>query len=199
MMKNIRYIVVGLSLMVALKGTAQVVDYYSTVNYGISVPLGDTKDFISNTSLRGFSFEFGRFFTEEISVGFSFAWTVLNESFPRDTYAFEDLTMTGNLYRYINAFSLMAVGRYYFSPDSKFRPYLGLASGAYVINKVSDFGVHRYENKNWHFGLAPEAGIIFGIGTEAYLNLGARYNHAFKSGGDTHSWLGVQAGVTFIY
>ena len=198
-MKNIRYIVLGLSLMVTLNGAAQVVDYYSTVNYGISVPLGDTRDFISNTSFRGFSFEFGRFFTGEISVGFLFAWSVLNESFPRDTYEFEDLTLTGNLYRYINAFPLMAVGRYYFSPDSKFRPYLGLASGAYVINKVSDFGVHRFENKNWHFGLAPEAGLIIGISAEAYFNLGARYNHAFKSGGDTHSWLGIQAGVTFIY
>ncbi len=198
-MKNIRYIVLGLSLMVALNGAAQLVDYYSTVNYGISVPMGDTRDFISNTSFRGFSFEFGRFFTGEISVGFLFAWSVLNESFPRDTYEFEDLTLTGNLYRYINAFPLMAVGRYYFSPDSKFRPYLGLASGAYVINKVSDFGVHRFENKNWHFGLAPEAGLIIGISAEAYFNLGARYNHAFKSGGDTHSWLGIQAGVTFIY
>ncbi len=199
MVKNIRYIVLGLSLMVALNGAAQLVDYYSTVNYGISVPLGDTRDFISNTSFRGFSFEFGRFFTEEISVGFLFAWSVFNESFHRDTYELEDLTLTGNLYRYINVFPLMAVGRYHFSPDSQFRPYLGLASGAYVINKVSDFGVHRYENKNWHFGLAPEAGIIIGIGAEAYINLGARYNHAFKSGGDTHSWLSIQAGVTFIY
>ena len=198
-MKNIRYIVLGISLMVALNGTAQVVDYYSTVNYGISLPLGDTRDFISNPSFRGFSFEFGRFFTEETSVGFLFAWSVFNESFPRDTYEFEDLTMTGNLYRYINAFPLMAVGRYNFSPDSRFRPYLGLASGAYVINKVSDFGVHRYENKNWHFGLAPEAGLIIGIGAEASFNLGARYNHAFKSGGDSHSWLSFQAGVTFIY
>ena len=199
MMKNIRYIVLGISLITVLNGAAQVVDYYSTVNYGISVPLGDTKDFISNTSFRGYSFEFGRFFTEEISVGFMIAWSVFNESFPRDTYELEDLTMTGNLYRYINAFPLMAMGRYYFSPDSKFKPYLGLASGAYVINKVSDFGVHRYENKNWHFGLAPEAGLILGIGAEAYFNLGARYNHAFKSGGDTHSWLSAQAGVTFIY
>lgn len=199
MMKKIRYIVLGISLMAGLNCAGQAVDYHSTVNYGISVPLGGTGDFISNTSFRGFSFEFGRFFDEEISVGFLFAWSVFNESFPRDSYEYEDLTLTGNLYRYINAFPLMAMGRYYFSPDSKFRPYVGLASGAYVINSVSDFGVHRFENKNWHFGLAPEAGIIIGMGTEAYFNLGARYNYAFKSGGDTHSWLGVQAGVTFIY
>ncbi len=198
-MKNIRYIVLGLSLMIALNGNGQEVDYYSTVNYGISVPLGDTRDFIANTSFRGFSFEFGRFLTEEISIGFGFAWSVFNESFPRDTYELEDLTLTGNLYRYINAFPLMAIGRYYFNPDSQVRPYVGLASGAYVIAKVSDFGVHRFENKNWHFGVAPEAGVIIGIGTEAFVNLGARYNHAFKSGGDTHSWLSIQAGVTFIY
>jgi outer membrane protein W len=199
MMNRIRYIVLVISLMAALNGTAQVVDYYSTVNYGISIPLGDTRDFITNTTFRGFSFEFGRFFTEEISVGFLFAWSVFNESFPRDTYEFEDVTLTGNLYRYVNAFPLMGIGRYYFNPDSKFRPYLGLASGAYVINRVSDFGVHRYENKNWHFGLAPEVGLIIGIGEEASFNLGARYNHAFKSGSDTHSWLSIQTGVTFIY
>ena len=198
-MKNIRYIVLGLSLMIALNGNGQAVDYYSTVNYGISVPLGDTRDFIANTSFRGFSFEFGRFLTEEISIGFGFAWSVFNESFPRDTYELEDLTLTGNLYRYINAFPLMVIGRYYFNQDSQVRPYVGLASGAYVIAKVSDFGVHRLENKNWHFGVAPEAGVIIGIGTEAFVNLGARYNYAFKSGGDTHSWLGIQAGVTFIY
>jgi hypothetical protein len=198
-MRTIKYILLGISLTLALNGTAQVVDYYSTVNYAMAVPLGETGEFISNTSFRGFSFEFGRFFTQEISLGFGFAWSVFNESFPRDTYESEDITLTGNLYRYINAFPLLAIGRYHFSPDSKFRPYLGLASGAYVINKVSDFGLHRFEHKNWHFGLAPEAGLIIGIGAEAYFNLGARYNHAFKSGGDTHSWLSVQAGVTFIY
>jgi outer membrane protein W len=198
-MKNFKYIILGISLIVTLNNAAQVVDYYSTVNYAVTLPMGDTRDFISNTSFRGFSFEFGRFFTEEISVGFLFAWSVFHENFPRDTYELEDLTLTGKLYRYINAFPLMAVGRYHFTPESRFRPYLGLASGAYVINRVSDIGVHRFENKNWHFGLAPEAGLIIGVGAEAYINMAARYNHAFPSEGDAHSWLSLQAGITFIY
>lgn len=198
-MKGIRYIVLVFSFLAVMTGKAQVVDYYSTVNYTLSIPLGDTKDFISNTSFRGFSFEFGRFFTEEISVGFLFAWSVFHENFPRDTYELENLTLTGKLYRYINAFPLMAVGRYHFTPESRLRPYLGLASGAYVINRVSDIGVHRFENKNWHFGLAPEAGLIVGVGAEAYINMTARYNHAFPSAGTTHSWLSLQAGITFIY
>ena len=198
-MKKIQYIILGISLILTVNSQSQVVDYYSTVNYGIALPLGDTRNFIQNTSFRGFSFEFGRFFTEEISVGFLFAWNVFHENFPRDTYEFDEFTLTGNLYRYINAFPLMAVGRYHFNSEAKLRPYLGLASGAYVINRVSDFGLHRFEDKNWHFGLAPDAGMIYGIGAEAFVNLGARYNYAFKSGGDVHSWLSLQAGITFIY
>ena len=118
-MKKIKYIALAISLITVLKSPAQVVDYYSSVNYAIGIPLGDTREFISNTSFRGFNAEFGRFFTEEISVGFLFAWSVFNESFPRDTYELEDITLTGNLYRYINAFPLMAVGRYHFNPESK--------------------------------------------------------------------------------
>jgi outer membrane protein W len=198
-MKNISKIILGMSLIVTLNGNAQVVDYYSTVNYAFGLPLGETRDFISNASFRGFSFEFGRFFTGELSFGFLFAWNVFHESLPRDTYELEDMTFTGNLYRYINAFPLLAVARYHFSPDSRFRPYLGLASGAYVVNKVSDFGLHRFEHKNWHFGLAPEAGLIIGIGDEAHVNLGVRYHHAFPSGGEVHSWLSAQTGITFVY
>jgi hypothetical protein len=198
-MRKIKYIFLVISLLTALKSPAQVVDYYSTVNYALGIPLGDTREFTANTSFRGFNFEFGRFFTEEISVGFLFAWSVFNESFPRDTYELEDITLTGNLYRYINAFPLLAVGRYHFNTESKFRPYLGLASGAYVINKVSDFGVHRFENKNWHFGLAPDAGLIFELGQEAFINFGGQYNYAFKSGGDKHAWISIHTGVTFIY
>jgi outer membrane protein W len=198
-MKNIRYIVLGLSLMMAQNNISQVVDYYSSANYGIALPAGETRDFISTASFRGFSFEFGRFFTKKISVGFLFAWNVFHENYPIDTYEFDNLALTGKLYRYINAFPLMVAGRYHFMDESQFRPYLGIASGAVIINKVSDMGLYREQNKNWHFGLAPGAGFIIELGSEAFFNMGARYNHAFKSGGDTHSWLSFQTGVTFIY
>ncbi|MCK4746806.1 MAG: hypothetical protein KAT15_07225, partial [Bacteroidales bacterium] len=111
-MKELKYILVGLSLMLVLNANSQVVDYYSSVSYAISVPLGETADYISNTRFRGFSFEFGRFMTEDISIGFLFAWNVFNEEFPRDTYEFDNLRLTGQKYHYINAFPLMASGRY---------------------------------------------------------------------------------------
>ena len=93
----------------------------------------------------------------------------------------------------------MASGRYYFMRGAILRPYAGAGAGAYIINKTTDMGLYRRQNKNWHFGLYPEAGILVQMGREAYFNLGARYNHAFKADGESHSWLGIQAGVCFVY
>ena len=199
MMKKTRYILLVLCLIAGLNAYSQVVDFYSSVNYGISLPMGDTKNFIKNSSFRGFSFEFGRFITDEISLGFMGAWYVFYENFPKDTYEFDNLTVTGKKYHYINAFPLMLAGRYHFRFGSQLRPYAGAGTGTYIINKTTDMGLYNDQNKNWHFGIYPEAGILFELGTEMYFNLGARYNYAFKAGGDQHSWLSFQAGITFIY
>ncbi len=198
-MKKIKYIIAGVCLMLALNVSSQMVDFYGSMNYGISVPMGQTADYISNTSFRGISFEFGRFLTDDISLGFLISWIAFNESFPSETYEFDNIRLTGKRYNYINAFPLMVAGRYYFMPGAIFRPYAGAGTGAYIINKTTDMGLYRDQNKNWHFGIYPEAGFIIEMGREAFFNLGVRYNHAFKAGGDSHSWLGIQAGVSFIY
>ena len=44
-------------------------------------------------------------------------------------------------------------------------------------------GVYRIDNDNWHFGIAPEAGLIIPFGDPtAGLYLSGRYNYAFDSG-----------------
>ena len=126
-MKKAKYIIAGLFIIVGLNAKSQVVDFYSTINYSISVPLGETADFVSNTSFRGVSFEFGRFINDDLSVGFLISWAVFNESLPKDTYELENnLRLTGKKYNYINAFPLMAAGRYHFMPGAAFRPYAGV-------------------------------------------------------------------------
>jgi len=198
-MKNLRYILAGLIMIMAINANSQMVDYYSSVNYSIGIPMGSTGDYISNPSFRGFSFEFGRFMTDDLSVGFLVSWQVFNESFEKQTYTFDNLMLTGKRYNYINAFPLMAAGRYHFLPGAVARPYAGAGMGAYIINKTTDFGLYRDQNKNWHFGLYPEVGVLVQMGQEAFFNLNARLNQAFKSGGDSHTWIGIQAGVSFIY
>jgi opacity protein-like surface antigen len=198
-MKKLKYILAGLSMMLALNTNAQILDLYSSLNYGISVPTGETADYIGNTSFRGFSFEFGRFMNDDVTLGLLLSWNVFYEEFDRDTYEFDQVTITGKKFHYINAYPLMVTGRYYFLRGGIFRPYLGAGTGAYIINRTTDMGLYRNQNKNWHIGICPEAGAILELGREAHFNLGLRYNHAFKAGGDSHSWLGISTGVTFIY
>jgi len=199
-MKNIKYILAGFILMMAIGANAQMVEYYSSVNYSMGISMGSTADYISKPSFRGFSFEFGRFVNDDLSVGFLVSWQVFNESFDRQTYELENnLLLNGKRYNYINAFPLMAAGRYYLMPGGAVRPYVGAGIGAYIINKTTDFGLYRDQNKNWHFGLYPEVGLTAQMGTETFFNLGAKLNQAFKSGGDSHTWITIQAGVTFMY
>ncbi len=198
-MKNIKYILAGLLMMLALDANSQMVDYYSSVNYSMGIPLGSTADYISNPSFRGFSFEFGRFLSDDLSIGFMVAWNVFNESFDTDTYELENIRLTGKRYNYINAFPIMASGRYHLRPGAALRPYVGAGMGAYIINKKTDFGLYSEENKNWHFGLYPELGFIAQMSNELFFNIGAKLNQAFKSGGDSHTWISIQAGVSFIY
>jgi len=47
--------------------------------WSIGVPDGQTKDFVGQTSLRGFGIEGRKFHSEKGSVGLSFYWNVLYE------------------------------------------------------------------------------------------------------------------------
>jgi hypothetical protein len=205
-MKRVKTIIAGISLIMAFSlmspdTKAQVLDFYGSTNYSIAIPMGSTADYISNTSFRGVSFEFGRFINDDVSAGFLFSWNVFNENFPKQVYQLENgIDLYGKRYNYINAFPLMGTGRYHFMRGAIVRPYAGGGIGAIIINRSTDMGLYRDQLKKWQFGLAPEAGIMIKIGSEANFNLGARYSYAFKSGEATsHAWLSIQAGITFIY
>ena len=63
------------------------------------------------------------------------------------------------------------------------RTFVGLNVGTYYILQRLDMGVYRIDNDNWHFGLAPEAGLIIPVGEDnTSIYLGGRYNYAFDSG-----------------
>ena len=63
------------------------------------------------------------------------------------------------------------------------RAFIGLNAGMYYILQRLDVGVYRLDNDNWHFGMAPEAGIIIPFdGDNTAFYVGARYNYAFDSG-----------------
>lgn len=82
-----------------------------------------------------------------------------------------------------HAFNLLLKGNFYFS-DEPFRPYCGIAFGAYYLLNKLDFDSSQagtandqsvsYTYKQWKPGYAPEAGFLVELSKHALLDVKAR-------------------------
>ena len=99
----------------------------------------------------------------------------------------------------------MANMHYYFGKRRDVRFYVGANAGLYYILQRLDLGVWRIDSDNWHFGLAPEVGVLIPLAdgqTQFFVN--AKYNYAFDSGtglgnkdDNYYSYWGINFGFAF--
>jgi len=61
-------------------------------------------------------------------------------------------------------------------------PFLGLGIGTYWMKQTLDLGLYTAEETNWHFGLAPEVGVLMATKSGVGISLNARYNYPFAAG-----------------
>ena len=170
-----------------------------TLSYAISIPTGETGDYLSKPSFRGATFDGRGFITDNISLGGMVNWTVFYEHLPSASVTEGSRTATGTNYRYINAYPILFNAHYYWKLGEKnLRIYGGTGIGAYSINKRTEAGTWYWEEKNWHFGFAPEAGILIPVGFSSFINVSLKWNYALKTN-DTanHSWFGLNIGYAF--
>jgi hypothetical protein len=154
---------------------------YGGITWNIASPAEETKDFIDETSYRGFGIEFRTFLTNNISFGGQTGWNIMDQRID-GTIELERGTVTGTQIRHINSFPILAnLFLHLGSPRAAFRPYLGVNVGTYFIIQRLELGIFAIEENNWHFGVAPEVGILF---PTDYLSVMAslKYNRAFEAG-----------------
>jgi outer membrane protein W len=78
-------------------------------------------------------------------------------------------------------FPLLATGNYYFLTDPRAaRPYAGLGVGAYAAERRLDVGIWTMADTSWHFGLAPEVGVVLPL-ARRNLTVSTKFNYAFAS------------------
>ncbi len=185
-------------MLLSANGFGQFV--YTDVTYDMSVPLGNTSDFISKTSFRGMTFRVGRFVTDDLAVDVRFSWNTFYEAKDFETYTSDDGTtsVTGKQFKYINSFPLAAGARYVLNSSSDFSPYFAGGLGAYKINERTDMGIYYNEDKIWHFGFYPEIGFVYDFSYSMGLNVYARYDYALKTQNATsHSYIAFGIGLHF--
>ena len=164
------------------------------IAWGLSVPTGDTNDFISNISFRGASAEWRNFYMRDAAYGINIGWNVFNDT-DDSTVNFENAAVTGKRWSYINAVPVYGGWFKYFSDDKRSsRFFAGMNAGGAWIERRMDVGFVSIQEDNWHFAVAPEVG--WQLPWDSFLGyVGARYHYAFKAGNmEAQQWLEIKIG-----
>ena len=179
-----------------------------SITYNVSFPSGNLKDYVNDMSWRGFGME-GRWFSNKnISFGLSFAWTVFDQ---RTTDLIQIVnegvsgTVSGTQIRIVNSLPILATAHYYTGKRrDQFRFYFGTGAGMYYIKQRLEIGLVAFNSDNWHFGLAPEAGVLISLNRDFTMIFNAKYNYAFSAGkplggGDdnTYEYWGINVGFVW--
>ncbi|AZQ64141.1 hypothetical protein EI427_18495 [Flammeovirga pectinis] len=191
-----KYILSVVFALFALGASAQESNFIIT--YQMSQPLSETNDYISAFSGRGFGMEWRQHLaTAPLSFGLSVDWNVLYDK-TTDQYNSNGIIADGKQYRYMNIVPILAHANYYFNKDGITNPYIGVGVGTYYINQRTEFGQWAVVEDNWHFGFAPEIGVIADVNPSIDMIFSVRYNYALKAGDSVdHSYLGINVG--FVY
>lgn len=169
-------------------------------NWNTGFPLGSTKDFVSNPSGRGFSIEGRGFVTDQITIGGLAGWNVFYDEIGWTTEVSGTTTVHGFKKRYLNVLPLMVTGHYYFSTGAV-QPYIGAGLGTIYMETKDYMGIYYDRGEDWHFGFAPEAGVVFPFGSSnTGVNINFKYNMATKTKDNPgQSWFGINVGLSYIF
>jgi|GEM_PF-184738 len=160
------------------------------INYSIGFPSGDFKDFIDETSWRGFNLEYDIFIIDNLSVGFSAGYRLFNQTDERATYTFENenvgVAISAKIWKYTHIVPLQATMRYYYAPsfDSWVHLFGGLALGTAYVNQETWVGLVTIQDDDWRFTFSPEAGIEIATGGLSNIQIGSQYQYILNGHND---------------
>lgn len=184
------------ALLVGGSTQASAQNWFYGVAYQTSLSVGATKDFVSDFSFRNFAIEARGPINPKISGGLYLAWNVLHTqtdeiiSFAA-TDSLVPVDVSGDQFRTVNAFPIMAQFDYYFnsqpnrSVNGRIIPSVGLGIGTYYDEARLDIGNSRITSNGWRFGLAPNVQLSYGLSRNSVMFFNARFNWGTKRNGNS--------------
>lgn len=180
----------------------------ASFTYNVSMPTANLKEYIDAVSWRGFGIEGRWFTTKNVSFGLSLSWNVFDKR--SDELIQIDNgevigAVSGTQIRTVNSFPIVGTAHYYTgSRRDPARFYFGANLGLYYIRQRLEIGINTYDSNNWHFGLAPEAGVLFELSRSVVMVVKSKYNYAFSSGttvggSDENAISYFEFGVGFVW
>ncbi|NME71166.1 OmpW family outer membrane protein [Flammeovirga aprica] len=195
-MKKILSILI--TLVVISGGSALAQENIISLTYSMAAPAGNTADFTGDASFRGGTFDYRHFINPNMSVGFSAGFQRFYEHKGFTTQPIGDGHISGQNYTYINEIPLMATYHYYFGLEGGVRPYVGGGIGAAHFEYSDQIGSVAWVDKQWHFKVAPEVGVLVPIGRTTYFHSNVKYNYAFEANSiPSQSYWSLNIGFAF--
>jgi outer membrane protein W len=150
-----------------------------SINWQVNVPVGSSRNFVSNTNFEGINANWAYFVTDNVAVGLDLGYNNYHQKFSQRVYRpNENTAINAAQYRYTQTFPIKAQVKYFFTPNSMVKAYAGLGIGA--LSAGQHIVIQDYDawNNNWGFLLSPEIGMLvpFGMGSNWGANITAGYN-----------------------
>ncbi|HSF55577.1 MAG TPA: hypothetical protein VLA71_17610, partial [Algoriphagus sp.] len=130
-------------LLIGLVATASAQRSLYSFNYAITLPTGNTADFIDVVSGRGFVFEYQKFIKSNVAIGGEVGHTTIFERTDNEVYTRESASLSGIQYRYQYSYPIMATAAYYHSFTNLFRPYFSLGIGTVANKRTIEMGMYE--------------------------------------------------------
>ena len=192
--------IMGFALLLAAfgAGPARAQTWYA-LSFQPALPLGNTKEFTEDFAWRGIGFDVKKQVKPNVAVGLSLGWQVFDQQTDQVISAF-GLDISGDQFRYVNSFPILANVSYFFGKPGGPRPYLSANVGTYIMEHRLDIGLYTIHETNWHFGFGPEAGIAFPVHAELAAVVSSRYNYALSAGSvDDQSYVSFGLGLAWTH
>lgn len=181
-LKNMRpkHIIISLMFLLPALTFAQSGWPYHGFTYSMSVPAVGTDDYINAGSYRGANYEGYYELGPKFALGWLLGWNVFHSELKNEMYIDDNITITGNQFRYQNVFPMLVRGLYLLGAPEGIRPFAGAGMGVIYALRRTDIGLYSLKSDAWHFTMAPELGIMIPAG-DALITASVRYNYAVKA------------------
>jgi hypothetical protein len=196
-----RSVVLALLLSLGASATAQAQEeWWGGFTYQGALTSGPTTDFIDQFSWRNIGLEARKMVSEDASLGVFLGWNVFNDEL-NTTTSLGSVDISGFQSRFVNAFPMLVTAHYYPGArrSNSARFFVGTGVGTYYTENRAELGLTSVNVNKWHFGIAPEVGVLVPGSRVGDGLLSVKYNYAFEAGGVEHAYWTFGVGLLVGY
>jgi len=156
---------------------------FAGLTYNFSFPAVDLDRYVGQNSWYGATLDLRKHLTgnPHVLMGFSTGWYVFYNNV-NQLIELDNGAISGDQYRNFNIVPLLANATYLLGTSDQARPFVTLHAGAYYARQQLDIGLYSITQSNWHFGVAPEFGVVFPVQTETDMYINMRYHYLLGAG-----------------